>query len=172
MVRFTKNVLDYKTGKIKDSCKWKYCDEYKVMAALMYFYPEKYWDLEHSDKPDLRLGNFIGIEVTRCNGEIPNKIIGLSTSYRLGKNGTTFEDTCKKIAKLGGELNEFSLFFPVIDEESQFIPIKKGIDNKFIKLKDYRFLFEECSLAILIDEPFTKRTCISLHIASNVILPV
>lgn len=47
-------------------------DEYFAKVVLEKCFPEKFSDLQISDKPDLRLGNEIGIEVTNC---MPKKAV-------------------------------------------------------------------------------------------------
>ena len=45
----------------------KHSNEYKVLAVLRYFYPEKYNTMIHSEAPDLQdPTNGIGIEVTNA----------------------------------------------------------------------------------------------------------
>lgn len=41
-------------------------DEYFAKVVLEKCFPEKFSDLQVADKPDLRYGNEIGIEVTNC----------------------------------------------------------------------------------------------------------
>lgn len=41
-------------------------DEYFAKVVLEYCFPKRFDDLQISDKPDLRCGNAIGIEVTNC----------------------------------------------------------------------------------------------------------
>lgn len=153
MVKFKNNVLEFKPDKITDPSLWKYSDEYNVMATLMYYYPNKYWNLVHSDKPDLQYTDLIGIEVTQCLEDSYNKSIGEWTNYRLGKNGKTYERCNKIISEQGGQLFEFGITHRVSDESTQMKPIINRLDNKFKKLKEYRSLFKECSLAIILEEP-------------------
>ena len=153
MVKFKNNVLKFESNKITDPSLWKYSDEYKVMATLMYYYPNKYWELLHADKPDLQLEKEIGIEVTQCLEDSYNKSIGEWTNYRLGKNGKTYERCEKIISQQGGHLFEFGITHRVSDEHTQMEPIKERMDKKYKKLKEYRSLFKECSLAIVLEEP-------------------
>ena len=153
MVKFKNNVLEFEPDKITDPSLWKYSDEYKVMATLMYYYPNKYWNLVHSDKPDLQYTDLIGIEVTQCLEDSYNKSIGEWTNYRLGKNGKTYERCNKIISEQGGQLFEYGIIHRVSDERTQMEPIINRLDNKFKKLKEYRSLFKECSLAIILEEP-------------------
>ena len=41
-------------------------DEYFAKVVLEYCFPKRFTDLQIADKPDLRCGNAIGIEVTNC----------------------------------------------------------------------------------------------------------
>ena len=66
MLEFADCVKEFKPDHITDPEMQKYCFEYYVMAVLIYFYPDKYFNLAHSDKPDLILNDLIGIEVTNC----------------------------------------------------------------------------------------------------------
>mgnify|MGYP003298885110 CR=1 FL=1 len=153
MVKFKNNVLEFEPNKITDPSLWKYSDEYSVMATLMYFYPEKYWDLNHSDKPDLQYEDQIGIEVTQCLEDSYNKSIGEWTNYRLGKEGKSYSRCEKVISEQGGQLFEYGITHRVSDENTQMQPIRDRMDKKFLKLKDYRNKFLECSLAIILEEP-------------------
>ena len=49
-MNFSNKVKEFEPYFITDTSLWKYCDEYYVMAALMYFYPNKYFHLTHSDR--------------------------------------------------------------------------------------------------------------------------
>lgn len=153
MLEFADCVKEFKPNHITDPEMQKYCSEYYVMAALMYFYPDKYFNLAHSDKPDLILNDLIGIEVTTCFEEKFNKIIGIWNNYRLDKNGMTFEKCQKKIAEQGGAMDEFGVDHNMSDESTQFVPIVKAIDSKLAKLPEYRTKYKECSLAIILSEP-------------------
>lgn len=46
--------------------KRKIFDEYFAKVVLEYCFPKRFTDLQIADKPDLRCGNAIGIEVTNC----------------------------------------------------------------------------------------------------------
>lgn len=46
--------------------KRKIFDEYFAKVVLEYCFPKRFTDLQIADKPDLRYGNEIGIEVTNC----------------------------------------------------------------------------------------------------------
>ncbi len=46
--------------------KRKIFDEYFAKVVLEYCFPKRFTDLQIADKPDLRCGNSIGIEVTNC----------------------------------------------------------------------------------------------------------
>lgn len=153
MLDFSDAVKKFDPDFITDPSLWKYCDEYFVMAALIHYYPEKYKNLVHSDKPDIIIPRTIGIEVTKCLEDSYNKSIGEWTNYRMGKNGKSY-DRCKSIiAEQGGKMDEFGIVHRMSDENTQFAPIAKAIDNKLSKLKTYRLSFKECCLAIILEEP-------------------
>ena len=150
---FSSKVKDFEPTKITDPSLWKYCDEYSVMLALMYCFPDQYSDLMHSDKPDLQIPNLVGIEVTQCLDEDYNASIGELIAYNMGKNGKSLKKVKDKISEHGGELNDFCLIHKTATEETQMVPIRKGIDKKLSKLSEYRHQFKECCLAIILEEP-------------------
>lgn len=150
---FSSIVKDFEPTEITDPSLWKYWDEYSVMLALMYYFPDQYSDLMHSDKPDLQIPDLIGIEVTQCLDEDYNASIGVWTAYNMGKNGQTLEKVKNKVSEHGGKLNDFFLLHKPATEETQMVPIRKGIDKKLSKLSEYRNLFKECCLAIILEEP-------------------
>lgn len=155
-LRFSNIILSFQSIGITDTSLWKYCYEYFVMAALIYFFPERYYNLMHFDKPDLIIGSEIGIEVTQCLNNSYNKSIGEWTNYRMGKPGKTKERCSRIIEKEGGELTDFGLMHRLQDKESQLIPVKNGIDSKMSKLPSYIDRFKECELAIILEEPLPE----------------
>jgi len=152
-MKFNKELL-YFDGKITHSSLLKYCDEYFVMSALMYFWPERYFKLQHSDKPDLQIKNEIGIEVTRGTDPKQSKAINEWCNCRAGVNGKSYKK-CKEIVEkeYGGKLTDIGIEHPSKDNEEQFSPIKCVINKKFLKLKNYRNNFKECELAVILEEP-------------------
>lgn len=61
-------------------------DEYFAKVVLEKCFPEKFTDLQISDKPDLRCGNTIGIEVTNC---MPTRVAeAFNLWHRVAKQGT------------------------------------------------------------------------------------
>lgn len=60
-------------------------DEYFAKVVLEKCFPEKFSDLQLSDKPDLRCGNEIGIEVTNC---MPKEAVeAFNLWHRAAKQG-------------------------------------------------------------------------------------
>lgn len=153
-VDFSEKVNSFQPDNITEPSLWKYCDEYLVMSTLIYFFYEKYSELRHADIPDLQLSNEIGIEVTNGLEDSRNKSIGEWTNCRMEKKGKTIEKCKKIIEKQGGKLFNFGIFFKTSDENSQMLYIKKRIDSKLKKLPSYRDNFNECYLAIVLEEPF------------------
>lgn len=152
MIDFIDEVKNFYPKEITDQSLWKYCEEFMVMATLIYLFPEKYFKLNHSDQPDLQLESEIGIEVTQCLEQKINKSIGVWTSYRAN-NKVSFDKCEEKIKEQGGTLTSFGIIHAVSTEETQMVPIKAGIDKKTELLKKYRDKFKECSLAIILEEP-------------------
>lgn len=65
--------------------KQKRFDEYFAKVILESCYPKRFTDLQISDKPDLRFGNEIGIEVTNC---MPKKVAeAVNLWHRVAKQG-------------------------------------------------------------------------------------
>lgn len=60
-------------------------EEYFVKVILESCFPDKFVDLQISDRPDLRCGTEIGVEVTNC---MPNKVVeAFKLWYRKAKQG-------------------------------------------------------------------------------------
>ncbi len=60
-------------------------DEYFTKVVLESCFPEKFYNLQIADKPDLRCGNEIGIEVTNC---MPEKVVeAFNLWHRAAKQG-------------------------------------------------------------------------------------
>lgn len=60
-------------------------DEYFAKVVLEKCFPEKFSDLQISDKPDLRCGNAIGVEVTNC---MPTRVAeAFNLWHRVAKQG-------------------------------------------------------------------------------------
>lgn len=61
-------------------------DEYLAKTILERCFPEKFFDLQISDKPDLRYGTQIGIEVTNC---MPTRVAeAFNLWHRVAKQGS------------------------------------------------------------------------------------
>lgn len=61
-------------------------DEYFAKVVLEKCFPEKFTDLQISDKPDLRCGKEVGIEVTNC---MPTRVAeAFNLWHRVAKQGT------------------------------------------------------------------------------------
>ena len=154
MIDFSDYIKTFEPTFITEPSLWKICDEYRVMAALMYFFPDEFFELKHSDKPDLQLSNVYGIEVTKCTEDSYNRSIGEWTNYRMGKNGSSFEKCKKVIDEEGGQLwGDGMITHAVSDQYTQMKAIRAGINKKILKLKTYKEKFEKCALAIILEEP-------------------
>jgi len=150
---FSKVVKTFEPSFITNPELWKISEEYTIMAALMFYYPDEFKDLEHSDSPDLHIGNSLGIEVTKCLEKGYNISIGNWTNFRMGKKGKTFEKCKKIISNQGGELTDFGIIHKVSDERTQMVPIRECINNKISKIKEYNKKYKKCYLAIMLEEP-------------------
>ena len=83
-------------------------DEYFAKVVLERCFPEKFIDLQIADKPDLRCGTEIGIEVTNC---MPKKAVeafklwhkvskqGEQTSPRIFERLEQLKDTVHLVGK-------------------------------------------------------------------------
>ena len=60
-------------------------DEYFAKVVLEYCFPERFVDLKIADRPDLRYGDLIGIEVTNC---MPKEAVeAFNLWHRAAKQG-------------------------------------------------------------------------------------
>ena len=153
MLDFAETIKNTYIDFIKYTSKRKYCDEIAVMALLIHFFPDKFYNLKHSDKPDLQIENLIRIEVTSGLHKSYNSSIGEFTNYRLGKNGKAEAKLKKKIEQNGGEYIDNCIFHKSLSVEDQLIPIRNCINNKLKKLSSYRDKYEECILTIILEVP-------------------
>lgn len=80
--------------------KRKIFDEYFAKIVLEKCFPKKFFNLQISDKPDLRHGNEIGIEVTNC---MPKEVAeAFSLWHRVAKQG---EQTPPRVLERLKQLN-------------------------------------------------------------------
>lgn len=151
---FKKIVENFEPQEITKMSLWKYSDECDALAALKFYFPDKYKNLIHSDSPDLQDGNKIGIEVTQANGETYNKTIGEWTDYRTKGNVESLNKVREIVEQKGGYVFEDgAIFHGARGIEDDFADAKNVIDKKIKKLSKYRNKFSECDLLILMESP-------------------
>ncbi|MCI8487775.1 MAG: hypothetical protein HFE36_03585 [Clostridia bacterium] len=80
----------------------KQFDEHLAKVILENCFPEKFSDLQISDKPDLRCGNNIGIEVTNCTSERVLETLNLFDTLSI-KNEKSKTRSIERIEKLGAK---------------------------------------------------------------------
>ena len=135
----------------------KHSQEYRVLATLRYFFPPLFKNMVLGEKPDLQdKANSVGIEVT-----IATKQEDLQTSRLFSELSLTnpIKDPNKikeHITSLGYAVSDFcgcnrtSKSGGITSSEERIF--KDSIRRKVEKVQDYRSLFPEIGLAILLTE--------------------
>ncbi len=125
-------------------------DEYFAKVVLEKCFPEKFFDLQILDKPDLRCGNEIGIEVTNC---MPKKTVeAFNLWHRAEKQG---EQTPPRILERLEQLKDIvhlegnSLVWEqgsYVDDDIDSSPIKEFVNavaNKVERLNNANAKYAE-----------------------------
>lgn len=130
----------------------KYSNEYKALAVLRYFYPEKYNTMIHSEAPDLQdTTNGVGIEVTIAVRENDMKVLRLLSELRNG-NPNRYKKNKEKIEssnhKLSSNKNIYRATATATDYGDKII-FQNSIRKKTKNLHKYKKNFNKIGLALL-----------------------
>ena len=133
----------------------KHSNEYKVLAVLRYFYPEKYNTMIHSEAPDLQdPTNGIGIEVTNAVRESDLKASRLLSELRQD-NPDDVEKKKMLIESLGyrfSSIDNVNAINATGTDDGDKLVFQSIIIKKLKKLQKYRIKFKKIGLAILLPE--------------------
>lgn len=132
--------------------------EYRVLATLKYFFPEKFENFILADKPDLQNKDAsYGVEVTIATSEDDMKA---SREFSNLKNSNNRQKTVKKIETTGHTVSEnnnvCALASPLRKIQCEKQIFEKAITYKIRKIETYSDTFSTIGLAVLLIDPPTS----------------
>ena len=113
--------------------------EFVSLEVLKYMYPDKYYNLQLVDKPDLQdKDNLIGVEVIEAVSNRIAQIDGEFYNYRFGKQLQYEKEKCiEKLKKNGALLDEYGITYPVQNSIDELEILKHAVVKKLEKFDNY-----------------------------------
>ena len=113
--------------------------EFVSLEVLKYMYPDKYYNLQLVDKPDLQdKDNLIGVEVVEAVSNRIAQIDGEFYNYRFGKQLQYEKEKCiEKLKKNGALLDEYGITYPVQNSIDELEILKHAVVKKLEKFDNY-----------------------------------
>lgn len=153
-MKLTDEIRNYEVTSALTPEKIKTSREYYALAVLKYAFPDMFANLRKLESPDLQdLNSRIGIEVTWSGSPIDEQISG---EYQKYLNSTVEEYKEKRleiIKRLGGDIDEFSVGFPVTTSEQDAKNLENIFTKKCKKADTYKKHIEKVGLAVIMDIP-------------------
>lgn len=133
----------------------KYSQEYCVLAALRYFFPSEFADVEHSDHPDL-LGDDYCIEVVSVIDGHERSVEILFDEYKNarqeGQDTNQIEGKLDKKYSIDTSLGSPILQYPISTVEKEKILVQRAIEKKIRFIPEYRTKYSHVDLAVFLTE--------------------
>lgn len=151
----TERIIEDRKYPNTDSQIIKYSQEYCVLAALRYFFPDEFANVNHSDHPDLKCDDY-GIEVVSVVDGHERSVEKLFDEYK--KAWLAGQDTNQMAKKMDNKYSIDTSFerprlkYPISTADKERILVQRAIEKKIKFIAEYKAEYSHVDLAVFFTE--------------------